>query len=108
MNGGNMGIAGVQYQRDPHGLEASPGQLGTMGAGRGRQAGAHDMGEVHPPALEKSPFFHERTQSSPALRPSPGIPSERMAIGSFQSHDDAFLQIHQVSFQPLGIERRMG
>ena len=61
-----------------------------------------------PPPLEKSPLFHERTESSPTFRPSPGIPSERMAIGSFQGRDDALLQIHQVSFQTLGIERRMG
>ena len=47
-----MGVAGVDHQRHPHGLESAARQLGPGGGGRGRQLGALDVGEIDPALLD--------------------------------------------------------
>ena len=99
-----MGVVRVDDQRHAHGLEAAPGQLGAMGAGRGRQVVAEHVGEVHAALFDQRAVTDHPRAPTAAGRALPGVLDEaRAAVFGLQGGTDTILQIEQVGFD--GIER---
>ena len=66
---GYVRVLRVNHQRDPHSLEGAPRQLRPRRGGGGGQAGAVDMGEVHPALLDHSATGKHPGAPSAALGP---------------------------------------
>jgi len=57
MDGRGVGIAGMQDQRNPHGLPAASGELGAVSAGGRWQLVTKYMREIHAAALQHVPLL---------------------------------------------------
>ncbi|MCY1449419.1 hypothetical protein D9M71_661540 [compost metagenome] len=87
----------MDHQRHAERLEAAPGQLRAVRAGRRRQAGAEHVGEVHPAFLDQCAVGNHPGTSTTASRTLPGVLDETgTAVFGFKGGADAVLQIEQV------------
>ncbi|MND70222.1 hypothetical protein D3C80_617220 [compost metagenome] len=97
-----MGIFRVDHQRHAEGLEAAPGQLRAMGAGRRRQVGAEDMGEVHATFFDQRAVLDHPGAAAATGGAGPGVFEEvGLAVLGRQGGADAVLQIEQVGLHGL-------
>ena len=91
-----VGIARMQDQRDAHRFPRPAGEMWARGGGRRRQLLALHVRKVDAGALEEVSFFEDSGCSPAALRSLPGVRSERLAVESLQSVDDAHLKVREV------------
>ena len=79
-------------------MEAAARELRPRDAGRRGQAGAADVREVHPAALEQMPFLDQAARAAAAFGPLPCVAAERQPVELLESGDDARLQVQIVVF----------
>ena len=103
VHGGHVRVARVDHQRDTHGFPGASGQLGAMGAGRGRQRGAGHVAEQHATAFEHPPAFDQPGDAASAFGPFPGVRAEGIAFDFLQALDDAGLQAGEIGAGQRGV-----
>src|SRR2546421_2249316 len=84
VNGRDIGIARMQYQRHAGGLECAAGQLGPRGARGGREPLPVHAGEIHSAALEHAPALHDAPLTSAGSPPVPVVAADAAAFPSLR------------------------
>ena len=103
VGGGYVRVLRVDHQRHAHGLEAATGQFRTVGAGRGRQAVAEDVGEIDSALLDQCAVLDHPGAAAAAGRPVPAVLEETgAAVLGFEGNADTVLQVEQVGLHGLG------
>ena len=96
---GHIGVARMNHQGYPHGLETAAGQFRARRAGGGGQVGAPHMGEIDPGALKHRALGQHPAATAAAFRPLPLVGDEvGAAVFLRQGSTDAVLKLEQVGF----------
>ena len=99
MGSRHVGVFRMDHQRHAERLETAPGQFRPMGAGRGRQAIAEDVGKIHPALLDQCAVADYPRPSAATGRTLPGVLGEAgLAVLRLEGGADAVLQVEQVGF----------
>ena len=109
VNGGDVGVAGMQHHRGAGGEPAVTLGLGPLAEDGGRQLTALHLGEVHAALLEHpAGLHHPRTAAAP-LGPLPALLGKAaIAIELLKPGADGILQTHQQGLGPLARVGRRG
>jgi len=103
----HIGIAGMNDQRDAHGLEAPAGQFRAAGGGRGRQGCAGDVRKIDPTLLDdRAPRQHPGSAAAdPALVAPVVLHEAGGGFLRFQTLENPVLKIEKIRLDGVDVGR---